>query len=294
MCCGRRARPEPELPECASRGMSTEFLAREALDCVHVAQRWHGLCTRLSLRWNTPSAGSEPPADPGPRPPPTRCRIGDHNAPDTVESIAATTGRGHTCVETGACRSASRHQRRGVAASRAVVQTVLPAARHSFYGRPELSRAGSAHRPWSRARRLWRRRDGRDARDAVDSRPRGGHCRRRSRDPQWDQDGLPPGNHDRFGRAHRRCPHSGYRLPQYLEGPAFTGCAGARRSRASGKERLGGVLGGCAPRHKYRRDFVVGFGAICSGRYPADVLIAGNPARAIKPIPTALPAEAAS
>lgn len=39
---------------------------------------------------------------------------------------------------------------------------------------------------------------------------------------------------------------------------------------------------------------MVGFGAICSGRYPADVLIAGNPARAIKPIPTALPAEAAS
>ena len=32
------------------------------------------------------------------------------------------------------------------------------------------------------------------------------------------------------------------------------------------------------------RNSVVGFGAVCSGRFPADVLIAGNPARVIKSI----------
>jgi acetyltransferase-like isoleucine patch superfamily enzyme len=32
---------------------------------------------------------------------------------------------------------------------------------------------------------------------------------------------------------------------------------------------------------------VVGFGAVCMGRYPADKVIIGNPARAVLPLPTA-------
>ena len=35
------------------------------------------------------------------------------------------------------------------------------------------------------------------------------------------------------------------------------------------------------------KNSVVGFGAVCMGRYPADKVIIGNPARAVLPLPTA-------
>jgi acetyltransferase-like isoleucine patch superfamily enzyme len=41
---------------------------------------------------------------------------------------------------------------------------------------------------------------------------------------------------------------------------------------------------GILPGTSIGRDSVVGFGAVCSGSYPAGVVIAGNPARVIRPI----------
>lgn len=45
---------------------------------------------------------------------------------------------------------------------------------------------------------------------------------------------------------------------------------------------------GVLPGTSIGENSVVGFGAVCAGEYPSDSLIAGNPARTIKPIP-ALP-----
>lgn len=42
---------------------------------------------------------------------------------------------------------------------------------------------------------------------------------------------------------------------------------------------------GLLPGTRIGRNSVVGFGAVCSGDYPPDMIIAGNPARPIKPIP---------
>jgi acetyltransferase-like isoleucine patch superfamily enzyme len=47
---------------------------------------------------------------------------------------------------------------------------------------------------------------------------------------------------------------------------------------------------GILPGTRIGRNSVVGFGAVCAGSYPADVIIAGNPARAVRPIPSAPPA----
>ncbi len=42
---------------------------------------------------------------------------------------------------------------------------------------------------------------------------------------------------------------------------------------------------GILPGTTIRRNSVVGFGAVCSGDYPADQIIGGNPARVLRPIP---------
>ncbi len=44
---------------------------------------------------------------------------------------------------------------------------------------------------------------------------------------------------------------------------------------------------GILPGTTIGRNSVVGFGAVCAGAYPADVIIAGNPARVVRPIPSA-------
>lgn len=44
---------------------------------------------------------------------------------------------------------------------------------------------------------------------------------------------------------------------------------------------------GILPGTHIGRNSVVGFGAVCAGSYPSDVVIAGNPAQVIKPIPDA-------
>lgn len=49
-----------------------------------------------------------------------------------------------------------------------------------------------------------------------------------------------------------------------------------------------GAQAGLLPGTTIGRNSVVGFGAVCSGDYPADMVIAGNPARAIKPLPDSL------
>ena len=46
---------------------------------------------------------------------------------------------------------------------------------------------------------------------------------------------------------------------------------------------------GVLPGTRIGRNSVVGFGAVCSGDYPANVIIAGNPARVLGPIPGAGP-----
>jgi acetyltransferase-like isoleucine patch superfamily enzyme len=46
-----------------------------------------------------------------------------------------------------------------------------------------------------------------------------------------------------------------------------------------------GAQAGILPGTRIGKNSVVGFGAVCSGSYPSDVVIAGNPARVIKPIP---------
>lgn len=43
---------------------------------------------------------------------------------------------------------------------------------------------------------------------------------------------------------------------------------------------------GILPGTTIGRNSVVGFGAVCAGAYPADVIIAGNPAVVIRPIPS--------
>lgn len=43
---------------------------------------------------------------------------------------------------------------------------------------------------------------------------------------------------------------------------------------------------GILPGTRIGENSVVGFGAVCSGEYPKDVIIAGNPAEIIRPIPT--------
>jgi maltose O-acetyltransferase len=48
---------------------------------------------------------------------------------------------------------------------------------------------------------------------------------------------------------------------------------------------------GLLPGTRIGRNSVVGFGAVCSGDYPADTIIGGNPARPLKPIPES-PADA--
>ena len=42
---------------------------------------------------------------------------------------------------------------------------------------------------------------------------------------------------------------------------------------------------GVLPGTRIGENSVVGFGAVCTGSYPPDMLIAGNPARAIRPVP---------
>ena len=42
---------------------------------------------------------------------------------------------------------------------------------------------------------------------------------------------------------------------------------------------------GILPGTRIGKNSVVGFGAVCSGVYPADVIIAGNPARVVKALP---------
>jgi len=42
---------------------------------------------------------------------------------------------------------------------------------------------------------------------------------------------------------------------------------------------------GILPGTKIGKNSVVGFGAVCSGEYPADVIIAGNPARIVRGLP---------
>ena len=46
-----------------------------------------------------------------------------------------------------------------------------------------------------------------------------------------------------------------------------------------------GANAGVLPGTRIGDNSVVGFGAVCSGEYPANVIIAGNPARVVKPIP---------
>lgn len=48
-----------------------------------------------------------------------------------------------------------------------------------------------------------------------------------------------------------------------------------------------GAAAGILPGTTIGRNSVVGFGAVCSGAYPADVIIAGNPAVVLRPIPAA-------
>jgi acetyltransferase-like isoleucine patch superfamily enzyme len=45
---------------------------------------------------------------------------------------------------------------------------------------------------------------------------------------------------------------------------------------------------GVLPGTRIGRNSVVGFGAVCNGDYPANVIIAGNPARVVGPIPGAV------
>jgi acetyltransferase-like isoleucine patch superfamily enzyme len=49
---------------------------------------------------------------------------------------------------------------------------------------------------------------------------------------------------------------------------------------------------GILPGTTIGRNSVVGFGAVCAGSYPADVIITGNPARVVRPIPSAAQAPA--
>jgi acetyltransferase-like isoleucine patch superfamily enzyme len=49
-----------------------------------------------------------------------------------------------------------------------------------------------------------------------------------------------------------------------------------------------GAQAGILPGTTIGKNSVVGFGAVCSGSFPGDVVIAGNPARVVKPLP-ALP-----
>ncbi|GJG87957.1 transferase [Gemmatimonadetes bacterium T265] len=51
---------------------------------------------------------------------------------------------------------------------------------------------------------------------------------------------------------------------------------------------LGGSVGVLAGT-RIGRNSVVGFGAVCAGSYPADSIIAGNPARVVKRVPGAAP-----
>lgn len=45
-----------------------------------------------------------------------------------------------------------------------------------------------------------------------------------------------------------------------------------------------GAQAGILPGTTIGRNSVVGFGAVCAGQYPADVVIAGNPARVVRPL----------
>jgi acetyltransferase-like isoleucine patch superfamily enzyme len=47
-----------------------------------------------------------------------------------------------------------------------------------------------------------------------------------------------------------------------------------------------GAAVGILPGTSIGANSVVGFGAVCAGAYPADVIIAGNPAVVIRPIPS--------
>jgi acetyltransferase-like isoleucine patch superfamily enzyme len=47
-----------------------------------------------------------------------------------------------------------------------------------------------------------------------------------------------------------------------------------------------GAQAGVLPGTRIGRNSVVGFGAVCAGVFPENVVIAGNPARVIRPIPT--------
>jgi len=46
-----------------------------------------------------------------------------------------------------------------------------------------------------------------------------------------------------------------------------------------------GAQVGILPGTKIGRNSVVGFGAVCAGVFPANVVIAGNPAKVIRPVP---------
>jgi acetyltransferase-like isoleucine patch superfamily enzyme len=46
-----------------------------------------------------------------------------------------------------------------------------------------------------------------------------------------------------------------------------------------------GAAAGLLPGTNVGENSVVGYGAVCSGTYPANSIIAGNPARVVKPIP---------
>jgi acetyltransferase-like isoleucine patch superfamily enzyme len=48
-----------------------------------------------------------------------------------------------------------------------------------------------------------------------------------------------------------------------------------------------GAAAGILPGTHIGADSVVGFGAVCSGSYPSGVIIAGNPAKVVRPIPGA-------
>lgn len=50
-----------------------------------------------------------------------------------------------------------------------------------------------------------------------------------------------------------------------------------------------GAAVGVLPGTRIGRNSVVGYGAVCAGTYPADSIIAGNPARVVKRVPGAAP-----
>jgi maltose O-acetyltransferase len=50
-----------------------------------------------------------------------------------------------------------------------------------------------------------------------------------------------------------------------------------------------GAHAGILPGTRIGKNSVVGFGAVCSGEFPANVIIAGNPARVLRAIPGAEP-----